>query len=484
MHGNMIGWKDYDGVEGFGSGGMDIGDLNKALTAGAAINAPGGAVAGDGFALRVESLERTLKNTTYKMEHIRLWKALPKLAAYNTVEEFNQIQSYGENPDAGFIEEGDLPETDDSTYERKYSVVKFLGTTRKVTHVMSLIKPAHGNVIAQETINGTMHLLRIVERALFYGNSELLDLQFDGFEKLLLDNAPSSNIIDLRGKPLNEDYLTDGALTVQDAPNYGTPTHLFLNPKVKADLCKSFFPKERYDAFQKTDSGMIGLDIAGFTSPAGDVKFEPDVFITDGGGPTAAVGTVGKRPQAPDVSTGPTSPAASGSMFEADDAGDYYYQIQAVNRYGRSEAVHLVDASTPVTVAAGDKVTFGVTPANGSPPVSWYEVFRTKKVTGASVTAATARLILRVPNEEDDGEQVIEDFNRNLPGCTSAFLFQMNLEAMSFKQLAPMVRIPLGTQDSSIRWMQLIYGVPVLYAPGKHVLFRNVGRAKGFVGAQ
>lgn len=480
MNGDMISWRDYDGVDGFGGGGMSadqVENLNKSLVAGQSINAPGSVVAGDGFALRVESLERTLKNTTYKMEHIRLWKNVPKLAAYNTVEEFNQLHSYGENPDAGFIDEGDLPESDDSTYERKYSVVKYLGTTRRVTHVMSLVKPAHGSVIAQETINGTMHLLRIMERALFFGNSDLSSLQFDGFEKLLLDNAPATNIIDLRGKPLSEDYLTDGALTVQDAPNYGTPTHLYLNPKVKADLCKSFFPKERYDAFQKTNNGMIGLDIAGFTSPAGDVKFEPDVFLTDGGAPTSAVGVAGKRPATPVISTAATTPANAASQFEADDAGDYFYYVQACNRYGRSAAV-LVDASA-IAVAEGDKMTFGVTPGDGSPPVGWYELFRTKKG-GASTTT---RLILRVANEADDGEQTINDLNANLPGCTSAFMFQMNLEAMSFKQLAPMVRIPLGTQDTSIRWAQLIYGVPVIYTPGKHVLFRNVGRAANFVGA-
>ena len=477
--GNMVSWRDYEGVEGFGATTQsDVDDLNKALSAGQEINPPGSVVAGDGFALRVESLERTLKNTTFKMEHIRFWKSVPKLAAYNTVEEFNQIQSYGENPDAGWIDEGDLPEEDDSTYERKFSVVKYLGTTRRVTHVMSLVKPAHGNVIAQETINGTMHLLRILERALFYGRADLSALQFDGFEKLLLDNAPAANIIDLRGKPLSEDVLTDGALTIQDAPNYGTPTHLYLNPKTKADLVKTFFPKERYDLFQKTADGMIGLDIKGFTSPAGDVRFEPDVFITDGGAPGAATGDAAKRPASPTVSTGPTTPADAASKFEADDAGDYFYKVQAVNRYGRSAAVDLVGGPTAVTVAAGDKVTFGLTPGSGV-SVDYYEIFRTKK-DGA---AGSERLILRVPNGAGAGEQTIDDFNDRLPGTTSAFLFQQNLENMSFKQLAPMVKIPLATIDSSIRWMQLIYGVPTLYTPGKNVLYINVGRATGFVGA-
>ena len=83
---NLVSWRDYEGVEGFGAASQgDVDDLNKALTAGQEINPPGSVTAGDGFALRVESLERTLRNTTYKMDHIRLWKAIPKVAAYNTV---------------------------------------------------------------------------------------------------------------------------------------------------------------------------------------------------------------------------------------------------------------------------------------------------------------------------------------------------------------------------------------------------------------
>ena len=57
---NMVSWRDYAGVEGFGHAIQeDVSDLNKALTAGQDQNPPGSFAAGDGFALRVESLERT-----------------------------------------------------------------------------------------------------------------------------------------------------------------------------------------------------------------------------------------------------------------------------------------------------------------------------------------------------------------------------------------------------------------------------------------
>ena len=444
---NMVSWQDYEGIDGFGSAtSADVDQLNKALTAGQAIAAPGSAVAGDGFSLRVESLERTLKNLTFRMEHVKLWKSITKLAAYNTVEEHNQLSSYGANQDAGWIDEGDLPTEDDATYQRKYAVVKYLGTVRRVTHVMTLVRPAHQNVIAQETVNGTMHLLRVMEKALFKGDSSISALQFDGFEKLMNDNSPAANIIDLRGKTLSEDNLTDGALVISDAPNYGQATDLFCNPKVKADLCKAFFPKERYDLFEKKTNGMVGLDIAGFTSPAGDVRFNSDVFIDDGGlCPTAAIGDATKIPATPTNSTGSSTPNDALSQFVAADAGSYYIKVVACNRYGKSTPM-TVDGAQITGVIAGDKITFGVTPGSAV-TVSWYEVYRTL-VGGASTTC---KLVLRVPNTGGAGAMTINDYNANIPGCTSAYLFQQNAEAMSFKQLAPMVKIPLATIDSSVR---------------------------------
>ena len=110
---------------------------------------------------------------------------------------------------------------------RGEDIVRYSGENRRAglnsqrNICMSLVRPAHGNAIAQETVNGTMHLLRSLERALFYGDSSLSSLQFDGYEKLITDNSPATNIIDLRGQPLSEDALQDGALTIHDAPNYG-----------------------------------------------------------------------------------------------------------------------------------------------------------------------------------------------------------------------------------------------------------------------
>ena len=221
---------------------------------------------------------------------------------------------------------------------------------------------------------------------------------------------------------------------------------------------------------------MVGFDFKGFTSPAGDVAFESNVFITDGGGANVdAVGDTTKRPGSPTISTGVTATSDALSQFVADDAGDYLLKIVACNRYGRSAAV-AVDASV-LAVVAGDKITFGVTPSSST--TGWYEVYRTAK-NGA---LGSERLVLKIVNAAGAGATTINEYNDHIPYCTNGFLFQQNLESLIFKQLAPMVKIPLATIDSSIRWMQLLYGTPVLYTPGKNVLLRNIGRASGYVGA-
>ena len=76
----------------------------------------------------------------------------------------------------------------------------------------------------------------------------------------------------------------------------------------------------------------------------------------------------------------------------------------------------------------------------------------------------------------------VVDLNADLPGTSKAFLVQQNLEFFSFAQLAPFVKIPLATIDTSVRWMQLLYGALKVYAPGKAVIYKNVGRALGSSG--
>ena len=66
------------------------------------------------------------------------------------------------------------------------------------------------------------------------------------------------------------------------------------------------------------------------------------------------------------------------------------------------------------------------------------------------------------------------DLNLNLPGTSTAYMLQMNEQNFAFRQLAPMIKIPLATLAAIVRWMQLFYGVPIVYSGRRNVLFVNV----------
>lgn len=489
MAGDMVSWNDYHGLANVGGlygeadlmGGVasagDVDALNKALNAGSDINNPG-ASAGEGFPLRVESLDSQLYVTTYKAEDVKFWRTLYKDPAYNTVEEFNRLEEYGSG-DAAFIAEGDLPSEDDSTYSRNYVKIKFMGTTRRVTHVFSLLRTAHGNAVAREVANGTLWLLKQLEQKLFSGDEDLVGIEFDGLEKLMMSAFDSTraeddqllgyeddtNVIDLRGQPLTEDHIADMTERLVRSPNYGAPNNLWLPTGPMKDLSKILYPKERYDLPAPT-GGKAGIAIKGIVTPFGDINLMPDIFIPQSEAPNASgTGKAGVRPAAPTLGA-PTSPAYAGSnttYFGANDAGAYYYKVVAGSRYGKSPPA----TSAQVTVSSGDQVSISVT--DNGPNTSYYEVSRSE----LGGTADSCKSIMRV--RRTAAVQTVVDLNRFLPGCSKGYELTQTDEVWKWRQLAPFTKINLATIDTSIRWMQVLYGALQLSQPRKNGMFINIG---------
>lgn len=495
---DTVSWQDYQGMSDFGGLFMDGGEvvhglttnadidaLNKALVAGSDIANPGSAP-GEGFPLRVESLDQTLFSTTYKATDIKFWRSLYKDKAYNTIEEFNRLDEYGSG-DSIFIGEGDLPTEDDSTYSRQYTRIKFMGTTRRVTHVMGLLRAAHGNAVARETVNGTLFLLRQLERSLFQGDERMIGVQFDGIETLMarsyndteaedgqyLGYEESLNVVDMRDDPLTEDHITDLTEQLVAEPNYGAPSDLWLPTGPMKDLSKVLYPKERYDIPAPRD-GRAGIAINSIVTPFGDIRLNPDIFMFDSKKPTAAgVGKASQRPAAPTVGT-PVSPVYAGSnttYWATEDEGSYFYKIVAGSRFGKSQPAD----SAAVTVSAGDQVSIPVT--DNGPDTSYYEVSRTR----AGEAVGEARVIFRV--KRTGTTQTIVDLNRFLPGTSRGYMLTQTSEVLKWKQLAPFTKIALATIDTSIRWMQVLYGALQLMKPKQVGMFINIGRLQTGVNA-
>jgi len=449
-------------ADGFGASSMaELAELRKALDIG--YSQP---VTGQQFdSLRVESLEATLKVLTYSATHMRMWNRIPKDDAYSTVEEYNQLVQYGADG-GGFVPSGILPETEDSTYNRANQQVKFLGTTRSVAHPATLIRTMPADLISTETQNGALWLMGKANQGLYYGNADANPFEWNGLIKQIEDGG--GTIIDLAGGSLAATDIEDAAQVIID--NYGQPMDLFGNPKVFTDFSKAYYQYQRFSA-PNVAPGTVGTPVTGFNSLSGTINFQPDVFVRRGSTPGTSPTNV-NAPSAPTVAVG--SPGADAdSVFLTGDIGNYYYQITAINRFGESAPTAITAAANIST--AGYAVALTVTDGGGANPATAYKLYRSDKNTNAA-TSYTGWLVPRTStNGVYSATTVITDRNKFRPKTSQMLLLDMSTQSLVFKQLSPMIKMNLAVVSPAIRWMQLLYGTPIVFAPKKNVILRNVG---------
>jgi hypothetical protein len=463
----------------------DMMELEKALQAtelrGSDTSATSGAP------LKVESLENTLKITTFQEGDIQFWKRVPKLPAFNTVEEYNQMTSVGSDR-GGFNNEGELPEEEDSTYLRKAQLVKFLGVTKSVTHPMQLVNTMVGNIIQRETKNGTLWILRKADKALTFGDADvipqewngLLKQHFDGFGGTLDQYWDSNSVVDLRGKALTEAAIEQGGLGILE--NYGFADLLMAPPVVLSNFVKRFHESKLIQPNTPAiTAGVMGQRVKTFASQFGDIELGYDKFMK--ANPLRYI-TAGKlSPKAPDAvipdGVAPVATIADGSSRFSGFNGDYFYAVSPVNRYGEGPLTAL--KGTLTTVAATESFNLKFADGGGTYSATGYVIYRSKKT--PTTTLATTPMyplfsvsVAQMAAGYDGGAAgLVRDRNKILPDCDQAIMIQNSEEIYSFKQLAPLMKMDLAILSPAIRFMILLYGTPQLYAPRKFTRFVNVG---------
>lgn len=466
------------GMSGFGIGNQqDIANLQKALEAGYQT----GAGKTGGSALRVESLEASLKVLTYTSSHIKLWKKIPKSPAYSTVEEYNQLTTYG-GSQSPFLQEGELPQATDTSYVRQVQLVKFLGTVREVTHQASLVHPAHGDLIALENQSGILWLLEQVERGLFEGDSSLAfndeAEQWDGLNSLI----DSTMVIDMEGNSLQEADIEEAANEVIE--NYGFPTDMFLGTRTMSDLVKTFYPRERV-ALPAPQNGQVGQSIQTISTQAGVIEFNPDVFIRRSSTPPTSA-TSANAPATPASVAAATVAATTADWAKGTTvpgATNYVsYRVTACNRFGESAPVAISAAHDILTSELDDIVRLTITNAAtiGAFAPEYFRIYRSEAGTTNAVAAASAMsLIAQVPATSQTAGATgatYDDVNLTLPFTSSAYLGELTPSVLTFRQLMPMMKMDLAVLSPAFRWMILLYGTPILFAPKKWIRFINVGQ--------
>lgn len=472
-----------------GSSMEELNQLQKALEAGqitgretANLTTAGGAP------LKVESLDKTLKHITFKESDIVLWKNLPKKSAFNTVEEYNQLTSYGALR-GGFYNEGELPNEEDSTYVRRAQLVKFMGVVRSVSHPMTLVNTHIGSVMEREIKNGTLWILRQLNKSLYFGDESLVFQEFNGFLAqhqrndawVNLDSYFNSEVVvDLRGLPLSESAIEDASNGI--IQNFGVGTQLYAPPRVLSDFVKGFYGNKFIQPnTAQTADGIMGQRVQSFDSQFGRIGLNWDIFFNKKPSRVSASGATNPNAPAPVTSVSLTPVATdSSSKWAATDAGTYFYAVASVNRYGESGLTQIGAAAA--AVVTGGSIDLKFTDGGGSNPASSYAIYRSNK--GAASFAAAVFYPIFVASVVEftagyDGASAsgVRDRNRMMPDMDQAILFQMDNEVIEFAQLAPLMKMDLALLSPAYRFMILLYGTPFLYAPKKMVRFVNIGRA-------
>ena len=463
---------------GFGESSWKVvSELNKALTAGVATDV---STQSGGGALRVESLDATLKVVSFLMRNIVFYNDIPKSKAYNTVEEYNLLSKYG-GRGGFFINEGGLPRTEDSTYQRKSQFVKFMGTTREITHPMLLVRPAHGNVVALETKNGAMWMLQRQEESLFNAQLSTIPLAFDGLNRQLVDgyadsdtagdglpNVSTVHTLDLRGNPLTESVFEEASRVLLD--NYMYPTHIYMPHSVHSDFNKLFYSKGRYGIPVGSDQ-TVGFNSEKVRTSGGVVNMRPDVFLRVNQTAPAASDNA-QVPTAPASVTITTSTVTTSRGFDIAAFADYAYSVTAISQSGESTAT-AGDADATVTTS-NEEVTVSIVPGAqaGNDTTTGYRIYRTRFADGSSGTKYFVREVANSANPT-----VVLDGDEDLPGLGTSYMGQLDETVVSLRELSPMLKFPLATIASSIRWMQLYYNTPIVFRPRGWTIIKNIGTA-------
>lgn len=443
---------------------QQVNDLYKALSSNNFAQLDGPAAQVGGSALIPESLESTLRTLTYTEQHLKLWKNIAKEKAYSTVEEYNVINNYGEDISA-FQAEGLAGANTTGNYSREFAKVKSLNTTRAVTNLMTLLRTTD-DPVALETQSGMKYLMGQAERALFYGDSSLAanneeGLEWDGIFK----QADSSNTIDLKGGYLTDKEMNKASERVLN--NYGVPTAAYMPIGVASTFSEQYYPDQR--ALMNVNAGNVtaGTMVTQFNSIGGTVNIEPDVFMRKG--------IVALNPQEQAYGeTAPTPP--TGSVAIAADAvgdfeeGTYKYAVVAYNSGGKSVATEIGNvAITGAETKQGVKLTIKNADAQIHAP-EYFAIYRTEVNKNEYYEIAK----VGATSKDKGAETVFVDVNDVIPNTGMAIVGDFRAETLAFKQIAPMFKLDYALTQPQHRFGIFLYGMPVVYAPKRLVVIKNI----------
>jgi hypothetical protein len=466
-----MGFFNGTSTESDGSEQQQVEALNKALYAGTGTDSSRFI---NGRALIPENLETTMLDiVAATKEDCKMLNSLKTTKVSSTVHEKNRRTSHG-NYRFLTVEEGGTSLETDQAIERVIYQQKFTQTKRGISYQMEKVETFE-NAYASEKISGVEVICKALEYNIFHGDSSVIPSEFDGF-LAAIRKSKDPNILDLRGETIGsrgERIFDDIARQVWER---GGDIQKAIFPAVLARDIKDLFTERiRYPVGTPNFSFTEGLPPY-YTAIGSNIKLTgegagPDKFF-EVKGPVKADGNTNERPLAPSLVTLLAISDVTGSLFLANDEGDFTYMVFSINARGISEGQ---SPSGAVTVAAGSSVTITITP-DKSRPVTGFIICRSKK------DESEVMEMVQIPCSPD-ATTVYVDINKHLPGTASMlFLTETKIRPVyELGQLLPVSTYPLyPTNAAETPFLVLAFAALEVNAPEFCALVDNIKYTGGF----
>lgn len=437
-------------------------DLQKALSSGYETDA---ASLTGGQSLIPESLDTTLVSVLHSQDEAKLFKILKKEPVSSTVHQYVKRSDVGDDDGAWVSEGGDSFEKN-QTLTRVTLSMKYLQTLRKVTLQMATAKTIEDATALEQTA-GTLWIVRNVEKKLFKGNQSCVTEEVDG-----LDVICTTNVIDMRGGNASsadfESKMTEACRKIRE--RFGKASMLYSSTMVMEDIQALLRDRIRFPITGGGGGARGGanyvIDI--YPTKFGKPLIEDNVFITEGATPSTSALTGVNPGQVTFTALREAADGGRVSEFAAGDAGDYYYQVAAENKFGDGVVASTVQVTN---IIAGDQVKLSVTDV-GTVGTS-YKIYRSKK---DASDGTDCRFMYRAVNPLG-GPSLMYDLNAYLPGCSNAYILTMDAiyNAIEWNQFLPMMKFTLYPTNAAVYpFLMLLFGAMNVKKEEQMAIIENI----------
>ncbi len=430
----------------------------------------------DGSNLVLQNLDSVMTSVLWNEDQLVKQQFIQRVPSINPIYQWNRRNQYASNRGANAFAEGNIGSAGRGSWSRNTEPVRFFGVQRGTTVIANLAGALGGmfdNPIEEEEFDGTMQLLSSVESATVWGNSTIKDgfgndIFYDGAYRQVKANYPK-NIIDLHGKPMDFDVISQIATSY--AKQYVTTSRDiagFMTPDTLQTLQLMKTQSERNMNLNAQDGGFAaGTPIDGYRTPIGWIPFVQDVFLKPFQGGTQPLPTAdsGSPSMPSSVSAAAASPATGQtSNWLSSDASTVYYTVAAFNGDGESLGY---TTTSGTAVSAGDVVNVTIENVTGA----WgYRIYRGLQSNGSDadwIGEVSATLT---------SSTVFTDDNSIMPGTDVAVFFNRDIQNMVIAQMAPLLKLPLAIQNTTIPFGLLYLHTLAIKAPERQFVVVNIGK--------